>query len=119
MFGGQLECPPVSLEEQSNRRLREWNTLFVCRKCQEGVAVKFKGPKESSPGNYSGDPQDHEFELIAIHPKPQPIDVPEHVPDGIANDYKEAADNLRRQHFTSAGIMFRKVLEWATTEIAA
>ena len=39
-------------------------------------------------------------------------------PTASLKDYREAADGLRRQSFTSAGMMFRKVLEQATLELA-
>ena len=52
-----------------------------------------------------------------MHPKPLEITAPEHVPPAMARDYREAMDNLRRGNFTSAGMMFRKVLQRATSAI--
>ena len=95
-----------------------WNTFWVCRKCREGVVVKLQASESSKPSEYSGDPRDKGFQMIAMHPKPYSISAPEHVPIGIAQDYKEASDSLRRENFTSAGLMFRKVLEQATLALA-
>ena len=54
----------------------------------------------------------------AIYPAPQNIEAPYALPDGIANDYIEAEKNLQRRNFTSAGMMFRRVLERATKHLA-
>lgn len=35
----------------------------------------------------------------------------------MARDYREATNSLRHKNFTSAGMMFRKVLQRATTEL--
>ena len=55
---------------------------------------------------------------MGILPKRPKTDAPKHVPDEIAQNYKEAMDSLRRQNWTSAGMMFRKVLQRATSAIA-
>ena len=97
-----------------------WNTLFVCRKCREGVVVKVRGKAGSkSPNTYAGELRTQGFDVLGVHPKRQLPPVPEHLRDVIAQDYKEAADSLHRQNFTSAGMMFRKVLQRATTALAA
>ena len=97
-----------------------WNTFFACRRCQEGVVVKLK----ATPASPQGGPADCEgdvasaFEVIAVHPRAQRIEAPGHVPDAIARNCVEAADNGRRRLFTSAAMMFRKVLDRATRELA-
>ena len=89
-----------------------WNTFWMCRKCQEGVVVKLKRVRRGGdPGQCQGDPTDRSFTIVEIHPKPPPIEAPEHVPDAIAEDYAEAMDNLRRENWNSAGVMIRRVLE--------
>ena len=98
-----------------------WNTLFECRKCHAGVVVELqnKSPVPAAPSACHGDPSDERFTVLAVYPKPQPLDVPEHLPKEIAGDYSQAADSLRRLNFTAAGMMFRKVLQRATTALAA
>ena len=95
-----------------------WNTLFVCRICQIGVVVRLRGPVGAKPSACQGDPCDKGFKVLTVHPKPQPLNIPDHLPEEIAHDYQEAADNLRRQAFTSAGMMCRKALQRATTALA-
>ena len=94
-----------------------WNTLFVCRRCGEGVVAKVRGPTKH-PSNCDGELRTEGFEVLVVHPKPQPLAIPEHLPEKIAGDYKEAADSLRRRNFTAAGMVFRKVLQRATTALA-
>ena len=55
---------------------------------------------------------------MCVYPRRPKTDAPDHVPAAIAKDYKEAMDSLRRQKWNSAGVMFRKVLERSTMEIA-
>ena len=95
-----------------------WNTLWVCRKCANGVVVQFFSPGYESPSDYIGDPRDYGFGMLAIYPEPQATVAPEHVPEDIAQDFTEAVDNLRRKNWTSAGMMFRKVLQRSTTSLA-
>ncbi len=95
-----------------------WNTFWVCRKCEEGIVVKLVGPSHSLPSDCPGDPRDAGFDLYGIRPRIQQFRAPANVPDAIARDFEEALDNLRRQKWTSAGMMFRKVLQRATTEMA-
>ncbi len=99
---------------------RIWNTLFVCRNCETGVVVRLETEREQSANdliNWEGHPRKCGFKVVEVHPKPQRITAPEHVPDAMARDYKEAMDSLRRGKWTSAGIMFRRVLERSTLEL--
>ena len=105
-------------ERPINREPDAWNTLWVCRRCEEGVVVTLVGPGLGSPGRSVGDPRDEGFFVHAIHPDPQQTRAPDHVPEDIARDFEEALDNLRRQNWTSAGMMFRKVLQRATSRLA-
>ena len=95
-----------------------WNTLFVCRRCTEGVVAQLETFRDTPPSAHDVVLTTAEFQLMKVRPKPQPVAVPEHLPELIARDYKEAADSLRRQKFTSADMMFRKVLQRATTALA-
>ena len=65
-----------------------------------------------------GDPRDDGFDLIEMHPKIAELKAPEHVPDDVAQDFIEALDGLRRENWTSAGLMLRKVLQRSTTMLA-
>ena len=122
-----LTCPYCSSDQMSftfrgqynwDREPGVWSTFWVCRKCEEGVVVNFGGEFQYSPGDCAGDICDAGFAMLDIHPKSQQDRAPDHVPEGIARDFSEALDNLRRQNWTSAGMMFRKVLQRSTSEIA-
>ena len=66
-----------------------------------------------SPGN----PEDSKFAIEDIYPKPFAIKSPEHTPKHISTNFIEAVDSLRRKKYTSAAMMFRKVLDRSTLEI--
>ena len=66
----------------------------------------------------SGDPRDGHYHLDSVYPRPNVPSAPEHVPDDLAGHYVEALYNLQSKRFTSAGMMFRKVLEMATKRLA-
>ena len=113
-FGGEM----VSIPDATGGR-PIWNTLFMCRQCRRGIVIEFRAPRVEGrhPSASVGNPCDDGFQSRAVYPKPQPTVAPEYVPDDIAGDFVEAVDNLRRGSFTSAGMMFRRVLEQATLEI--
>ena len=96
-----------------------FNSLFVCRHCQEGVVVVLMRPSEvtNSLEHCKGDPRNDGFIVTKVHPMALEFQPPEHTPAGIAQDYLEAWDSLRRGNFTSAGMMFRKVLQRTTLEL--
>ena len=96
-----------------------WNTLFVCRFCRDGVVAVVQGKTSSNhPSTYDGELRTEGFTVLAVHPKPQPLDIPKHLPEEIAVHYREAVDTLRHRNFIAAGMVFRKVLQLATTALA-
>ena len=101
-----------------------WNHLYVCRKCWEGVVVKLTSrqrgnhPLGRHPRGCSGDPTDEGYKILEVHPKAPKTTAPDHVPKAIEGNYEEAMDSLRRQNWTSAGMMFRKVFNRATVKLA-
>ena len=123
-----LDCPHCASQRMGFAFVGEfiriedvcWNTFWVCRKCQNGVVVELGGPAfdRIPPSAYKGDPRDGGFAILAIYPKPQESDAPKHVPEIVARDFKEAADSLRLRNWTSAGMMFRKVLQRSATILA-
>ena len=114
MFGGELRLQP-------NTPGSLWNVFFMCRKCREGVVAKLRSKANDAadkPSACDGDPLDQGFELLEVHPKPPPRDTPKHLPEEIAVHYREAVDTLRHRNFIAAGMVFRKVLQLATTALA-
>ena len=104
------------------------DTLMRCRQCERCVVVVLVGPQGSifSPSQttsdlstISGHPEQSGFSVESVLPKLSTIAAPEHCPDEIASDYKEALQNLRQNRAQSAGMMFRRVLEKSVQEIAA
>ena len=114
--------PVIEWPDEVPLELAVWNTFFVCRRCQEGVVLKARGlpypDHRETPSSCSDELISAGFEPIEFHPKPAELKAPEHVPAAIASNYIEAADNLRRRVYTSAAMMFRKVLERATRHMA-
>ena len=94
-----------------------WTTLYVCHSCGKGVVVRLKSPGRTKPSSCPGDPRRSNFKIQDTYPEPQKITAPEHAPDEIEQDYKEAMDSLRHENWTSAGMMFRKVLQRSTSTI--
>ena len=96
-----------------------WNTLCVCRKCERGIVVMFsQSHSRVDPMSCDGDPTNSGFGVIAIYPAPSKIEAPYSVPDGIADNYREGENNFERNNFTSAGMMFRRVLDRSTKRLA-
>lgn len=95
-----------------------WNTFWTCRVCREGVVAKVYHihARNSSPSDYTGKVFD-EFLPLKIYPIPDTPLSPEHTPEHIRRDYDEAMSGLSQGNFTSAGIMFRRVLEKAASEL--
>ena len=98
-----------------------WNMFLQCRHCYKGVVVELFGSRDTpadGPATCSGDPRDFGFDMGEMYPKSQGAAVPEHVNEAVARDFAEAASNLSGGRYTSAGMMFRKVLQRSTTALA-
>ena len=94
------------------RNTEFWNLLLQCRGCQKAVIAELWSIGGSIPSACEGDPRDHGFPVKQM-PSVRVL-VPEHLDEEIAADFKEAVANLNGDRYTSAGIMFRRVLERAT-----
>ena len=95
-----------------------WNTFWTCRVCREGVVVKLQHQqgRNSAPSDSVGVVLD-EFFLVKTYPIPEKPLPPEDTPEHIFRDYQEAVSGLSQGSFTSAGIMFRRVLEKAAIDL--
>ena len=99
-----------------------WNVFLDCRHCRRGIVVEMfdlKPAEDRSPAACPGDPRDESFGMGDIFPKSERAAAPEHVSPAIARDFEEAMDSLQRENHTAAGMMFRKVLQRATTALAS
>ena len=52
-----------------------------------------------------------------MYPQPQDPTAPDHVSETIGSGFVEAVDNLKRGNYTSAGMMFRRILQLSTTAL--
>ena len=111
-------CHGSDLASADGGRSYHWNTLFTCRKCREGIVAKFAANSHADPSNCGGDPRDDGYQLMAVYPSPTRLEAPDHVPPDLTKDYIEGLDSLRSVKLTSAGMMFRRVLDIATKRLA-
>ena len=89
-----------------------WNLLLQCRGCHKAVIAELWSLGNPNPAECEGDPRDRGFEIRDM--PSVGVLVPEHVDEEIAADFEEAVANLNGDRYTSAGMMFRRVLERAT-----
>ena len=121
-FGGAHPNVKPFLRSETGSKHKTWSALFTCGRCGESVVVKLSHINEVSLQflvTSADNLEARKFRIQAVHPEPRKIDAPEHVPQGIAQAYREAEDNLKRGNFTSAGIMFRRALEKATKALGS
>ncbi len=110
-------CVGESLTHSSYYDYR-WNSFFQCRNCRNITVVCLRIlDDDKKPMKCSGNPTDEKFTIIGMYPQFESVEAPNSTPKPIANNYVEAVDNLKRKSYTSAAMMFRKVLDRATVEI--
>ena len=76
-----------------------------------------EGPEEPPSYYTNGKLEALGYHVIGQYPKPETIEAPKHVPDEIAEHYREATAILRGSHFTGATMMLRTVLELAVSDL--
>ena len=120
-FVGERRVPArdAAALASSRRDPGMWNTFFVCPRCHQGVIVRVKRHADHNQDPSSLDTDlVSAFQILEVHPKLEQINPPDHVPLPIAQNYREAIDGLRRQNYTSAAFIFRKIIERATRDLA-
>lgn len=94
--------------------------FMACNLCSEGVSVKIQG-RQHAPSLLHNNPYllniSHSFTIISVEPKVKEIDLPEYLPDNVANSFLQAKKSIRIQAWDSAGVMCRQALERALTYI--
>ena len=97
-----------------------WSTFWVCPNCKDPILFVLEPRTETgaqqNPSQFSSSLLVH-FTIIQTYPDSSRLLAPDDVPDNIASTYTEAVQCLDHQGWTSAGLMFRKVLELATLQI--
>ena len=96
-----------------------WNTFWTCSYCDAAIIAILEPSSETanthSPSQLGNTLTKH-FAIMEVHPKTSTATL-DHVPNSILDTYIEANSCLDHQGWTSAGIMFRKVLEMTTVEL--
>ena len=94
---------------------------MYCPVCLEPIALVLRNGHNDADPMMTGDDAFHrDFRLLRSYPcGPQETAAPEHTPDDVASDYREAMDSLQRKNHNAAGVMFRKTLQRATTAVAS
>jgi hypothetical protein len=100
-------------------RLRFWDELAVCTKCERGVIAVYAHtdtlpPKHSSPQMCPSDPENWGYKLVEVLPRPRPSRAPDHLPDPLPNIFLQAANALKRGDWDASGAMSRKTVDVAT-----
>ena len=109
---------------QTGDPLRMWNAFMRCRHCHKGVVViledlvwQLRGRGSLTPSQLSGDPLQNDYVIRNVYPKRECFSIPENLNESIEKDFIEAVDNLNNGNHTSAGMMFRRVLQRSTTAL--
>lgn len=90
----------------------QYIVFFTCGACNQGVMADVRGKHGNTPAKFDNDYQKYgNFTVLDIYPKAKSAIASEHVPNDIANYYKQAIDNLERGFWDSAALMGGKVLE--------
>ena len=121
-------CPHCNSEHMNFRFMSEmkwatadykWTTYWKCMRCEHSIVVELDASTTSRPSSSPHDLFSHNsgYRVETVYPRPQQAQSPDDTPEDIDIDFKEAVDGLKRQNWTSAGLMFRKALERATAKI--
>ena len=105
-------CASPTNEGDINADYVRYNVMIECPGCSKALVVDMASYVFHAPDQINGEVTQPSFRVMSFHILDS--DVPEHLDPGVADDYKEAVNNLNSGSYTSAGIMFRRVLEQAT-----
>jgi hypothetical protein len=73
-----------------------------------GIVSRQGKPPSGHNGDLTRVP--HEF-VLEVYPQPEKTDVPDHLPDGAANAFKQAVEGRKGGLYDAAGAMYRKALD--------
>lgn len=99
-----------------------YSLVFKCGSCEKLTIAEVEDLSKSGkkPGHRTGMciiPDDEDYRLCSLYPKPAIISAPEHTPDTCARCFIEAKDNLSRQRYSTSVMLCRKVLDIATRHL--
>lgn len=96
-----------------------YTMFFTCRRCFKGVCADVYTEAGVSPNQFSGDINDLRAIVVErTYPYLKKPQAPKHVSGNVQRTYEQALDSFEREHWETAGMAFRKVLDTATKEKA-
>ncbi|EAU9425325.1 DUF4145 domain-containing protein [Salmonella enterica] len=104
------------------REKHHYSLVFKCRSCEKLTIAEVEDLSRSgkNPGERHGEcliPDDGDYSLCSLYPKPAIISSPEYTPNTCARCFIEAKDNLSRQRYPTSVMLCRKVLDIATKHL--
>jgi hypothetical protein len=93
--------------------------FLECRCCHVPVTGRFFAISHNWVINHNGDERIN-FDVLKFMEfikTSKNTEIPEHLSDNVAKSYLQALDNIKRQNWIAAGIMFRRTLERAVKEL--
>jgi hypothetical protein len=109
------------IHDQSGKFLKRFELFATCNHCGKGIVSSAKVNLESAPSfNFTNAGPLHDTNLQIIgewFPKPDPIDIPDHLPDGVKKAFNDGCKVIDIS-VSSACAMFRKAIDLATKDIA-
>jgi Domain of unknown function (DUF4145) len=103
----------TSANSQKERGI--WHTTFLCNSCFNPVVVTTSGDGITNPAQQPGDIS-KTFKVLAIYPKPEKIDIPEHLPVEISEAFSDGCQIMNIGEIKSGNSAiqtFRRCLELA------
>lgn len=95
-----------------------WSIMFICNNCHMPVAITGYQTRSgvdplSDVGNIL---ESKRFYVQNIFPKPEPIQIPEHIPAHIAENYIDAEYSFQGRRWNAAAMAYRRVIELMTKD---
>lgn len=97
-----------------------WHTFFSCAGCAGPLlcSLKYRGEdaqrRAGGPGNVDGDLLENDWRIRASWPSVRETIALKDVPPNLAKFFDQGCDNVERENWDAAGMMFRRVLDTAT-----
>ncbi|MBK1780581.1 DUF4145 domain-containing protein [Advenella sp. WQ 585] len=99
-------------------RCYAWSFMFTCNSCYMPVAITCHSHMRSfdSIRTHGNILQNGDYLAQDIFPHPEPIQIPEHIPAHIAENYLDAEYALKGKRWNSAAMAYRRVIELMTKD---
>lgn len=99
-----------------------WTLFMTCPMCTGGIVLVVRDPVGADPMKQAGDlrglnSQGRSVDIMDIYPAAKDVDVPAHLPEGVAKSFREGCA-IVRQSPNAACAMFRRALELGLRELS-